>query len=114
MKKVGLVGWRGMVGSVLMQRMQEENDFALIEAHFFSTSSAGGAGPKIAGKDTPALKDANSIDALRAMEVIISCQGGDYPNDNFPKLRASGGAGYWNDAARSLRMKDDAETGNTS
>ncbi|HEY9547604.1 MAG TPA: aspartate-semialdehyde dehydrogenase [Solimonas sp.] len=108
MKKVGLVGWRGMVGSVLMQRMQEENDFALIEAHFFSTSSAGGAGPKIAGKDTPALKDANSIDALRAMDVIISCQGGDYTNDIFPKLRASGWDGYWIDAASSLRMKDDA------
>src|SRR3546814_3829601 len=108
MKKVGLVGWRGMVGSVLMQRMQEENDFALIEAHFFSTSSAGGAGPKIAGKDTPALKDANSIDALRAMDVIISCQGGDYTNDIFPKLRASGWDGYWLDAASSLRMKDDA------
>src|SRR3546814_12575383 len=90
MKKVGLVGWRGMVGSVLMQWMQEENDFALIEAHFFSTSSAGGAGPKIAGKDTPALKDANSIDALRAMDVLISCKGGDYTNDLFQPGRASG------------------------
>jgi len=108
MKKVGFVGWRGMVGSVLMQRMQEENDFALIESHFYSTSSAGGAGPKIAGKDTPALKDANDVDALRAMDVIISCQGGDYTNAIFPKLRASGWDGYWIDAASSLRMKDDA------
>lgn len=108
MNKVGFVGWRGMVGSVLMQRMQEENDFALIESHFFSTSSAGGAGPKIGGQDTPALKDANSVDALRAMDVIISCQGGDYTNEIFPKLRASGWDGYWIDAASSLRMKDDA------
>ncbi|HET8881966.1 MAG TPA: aspartate-semialdehyde dehydrogenase [Solimonas sp.] len=108
MKKVGFVGWRGMVGSVLMQRMQEENDFALIESHFYSTSSAGGTGPKIAGNSTPALKDANSIDALRAMDVIISCQGGDYTNAIFPKLRASGWDGYWIDAASSLRMKDDA------
>src|SRR3546814_16235088 len=98
MKKVGLVGWRGMVGSVLMQRMQEENDFALIEAHFFSTSSAGGAGPKIAGKDTPALKDAKRIDALRAMDVNHSCQGGGSPTDHFPKRRARGGAGHWNAA----------------
>lgn len=108
MNKVGFVGWRGMVGSVLMQRMQEENDFALIESHFFSTSSAGGAGPKIGGPDTPALKDANSVDALRAMDVIISCQGGDYTNEIFPKLRASGWDGYWIDAASSLRMKEDA------
>lgn len=108
MKKVGFVGWRGMVGSVLMQRMQQENDFALIESHFFSTSSAGGAGPKIGGKQTPALKDAASVDALRAMDVIISCQGGDYTNDIFPKLRAGGWDGYWIDAASSLRMKDDA------
>lgn len=108
MKKVGFVGWRGMVGSVLMQRMQQENDFALIESHFFSTSSVGGAGPKIGGKQTPALKDAASVDALRAMDVIISCQGGDYTNDIFPKLRAGGWDGYWIDAASSLRMKDDA------
>ncbi|NGY06211.1 aspartate-semialdehyde dehydrogenase [Solimonas terrae] len=108
MKKVGFVGWRGMVGSVLMQRMQEERDFALIESHFYSTSSAGGAGPVIDGKPTPALKDANSIEALRAMDVIISCQGGDYTNAVFPKLRDSGWNGYWIDAASSLRMKDDA------
>ncbi len=108
MKQVGLVGWRGMVGSVLMQRMQEENDFALIDAHFFSTSAAGGAGPVIGGKATPALKDANSIDALKAMDVIITCQGGDYTGEIYPKLRAAGWTGYWIDAASSLRMKDDA------
>ncbi|SEP69754.1 aspartate-semialdehyde dehydrogenase [Solimonas aquatica] len=108
MKKLGMVGWRGMVGSVLMQRMQEENDFAQVEPHFFSTSSAGGAGPQLNGKATPALKDANSIDALKGMDVIISCQGGDYTNEIFPKLRASGWDGYWIDAASALRMKDDA------
>jgi len=108
MKKLGMVGWRGMVGSVLMQRMQEENDFALVESHFFSTSSAGGAGPTVGGKPTPALKDANSIDALKEMDIIITCQGGDYTNEIYPKLRASGWDGYWIDAASALRMKDDA------
>jgi aspartate-semialdehyde dehydrogenase len=108
MKKLGMVGWRGMVGSVLMQRMTEENDFALVEPHFFSTSSAGGPGPQVGGRDTPPLKDAHSIDALRLMDVIISCQGGDYTNDVFPKLRAAGWNGYWIDAASALRMKDDA------
>ncbi|MGH8506495.1 MAG: aspartate-semialdehyde dehydrogenase [Stenotrophobium sp.] len=108
MKKLGMVGWRGMVGSVLMQRMQEENDFALVETHFFSTSAAGGPGPKLDGKDTPALKDANSVDALKAMDIIITCQGGDYTNAIYPKLRASGWNGYWIDAASALRMKDDA------
>jgi len=108
MKQVGLVGWRGMVGSVLMQRMVEENDFALIEPHFFSTSNVGGAGPRIGGKDTPALEDANSIDVLMAMDVIITCQGGDYTNAIHPQLRAAGWAGYWIDAASALRMKDDA------
>jgi aspartate-semialdehyde dehydrogenase len=107
-KKVGFVGWRGMVGSVLMQRMQEENDFALVEPHFFSTSSVGGQGPRVAGKDTAALKDSNSVDALRAMDILITCQGGDYTNEVFPKLRAAGWNGYWIDAASALRMKDDA------
>lgn len=108
MKKLGMVGWRGMVGSVLMQRMQEENDFSLVETHFFSTSSAGGAGPKVGGKETPPLKDANNIDALKAMDIVITCQGGDYTNAIFPKLRAAGWDGYWIDAASALRMKDDA------
>ncbi|NKF24300.1 aspartate-semialdehyde dehydrogenase [Solimonas marina] len=108
MKKVGFVGWRGMVGSVLMQRMQQERDFAQIEAHFYSTSSAGGPGPVIEGQATPALKDATSIDALRAMDVIVTCQGGDYTKAIYPQLRSSGWDGYWIDAASALRMEDDA------
>lgn len=107
MKRVGIVGWRGMVGSVLMQRMREENDFALIEPVFFTTSSVGGKGPDI-GRDTEALKDAKSIADLSKMDVIITCQGGDYTNEIFPQLRAAGWQGYWIDAASSLRMKDDA------
>jgi aspartate-semialdehyde dehydrogenase len=107
MKTVGLVGWRGMVGSVLMQRMQEENDFALIEPVFFSTSNTGGAAPSFAKNETR-LKDASSIDELRKCDVIITCQGGDYTNEVFPKLRAAGWNGYWIDAASSLRMNDDA------
>jgi len=107
MKRVGLVGWRGMVGSVLMQRMRDENDFALIDPVFFSTSNAGGAGPDV-GKDVPALQDANSIDALKAMDVIITCQGGDYTKAIFPRLRDAGWKGYWIDAASALRMNDDA------
>jgi aspartate-semialdehyde dehydrogenase len=107
MKRVGLVGWRGMVGSVLMQRMREENDFALVEPVFFTTSNVGGKGPDI-GFDVPPLKDANSIDELKSMEVIISCQGGDYTSDIFPRLRAAGWKGYWIDAASTLRMADDA------
>ena len=107
MKRVGLVGWRGMVGSVLMQRMREENDFALIEPVFFTTSNVGGAGPVI-GKDVPSLKDAGNIDDLKAMEIIISCQGGDYTTEIFSKLRAAGWNGYWIDAASTLRMEDDA------
>jgi aspartate-semialdehyde dehydrogenase len=96
-----------MVGSVLMQRMQEENDFALIEPVFFSTSNTGGAAPSFAKNETT-LKDATSIDALRKCDVIITCQGGDYTNEVFPKLRAAGWNGYWIDAASSLRMNDDA------
>ncbi len=106
--KVGLVGWRGMVGSVLMQRMVEENDFAHIEPVYFSTSNAGGKAPNFGGKEAPALQDANSVDALKAMDVILTCQGGDYTNEIFPKLRAAGWNGYWIDAASSLRMEDDA------
>lgn len=105
--RAGFVGWRGMVGSVLMQRMREENDFALIEPVFFTTSNIGGAGPNI-GRDVPPLKDAKSIDDLRQMDVIVTCQGGDYTNEIFPKLRAAGWTGYWIDAASALRMKDDA------
>lgn len=107
MKLVGLVGWRGMVGSVLMQRMQEENDFAHIEPVFFSTSNAGGKAPAMAKNET-ALKDANDIDALKQCDIILTCQGGDYTTEIYPKLRAAGWNGYWIDAASTLRMKDDA------
>jgi len=107
MKRVGLVGWRGMVGSVLMGRMREERDFDLIDPVFFTTSNPGGKGPDI-GKDVPPLKDANSIDELKAMDVIITCQGGDYTKEVYPKLMATGWKGYWIDAASTLRMKDDA------
>ena len=106
--KVGFVGWRGMVGSVLMQRMREENDFAVInEPVFFTTSNVGGKGPDI-GRDVPALKDAKNIDELKAMDAIVTCQGGDYTSDIYPKLRAAGWTGYWIDAASTLRMADDA------
>ena len=108
MRKVGLVGWRGMVGSVLMQRMQEECDFDHIDAVFFTTSNVGGKGPAIGGKDAAPLKDARSVDELKAMDIIITCQGGDYTNEVFPKLRAAGWNGYWIDAASALRMEDDA------
>ena len=107
MKLVGLVGWRGMVGSVLMQRMQEEDDFAHIEPVFFSTSNAGGKAPAMAKHETT-LKDANNIDDLKKCDIIITCQGGDYTTEIFPKLRAAGWNGYWIDAASTLRMKDDA------
>ncbi|MEA5098417.1 MAG: aspartate-semialdehyde dehydrogenase [Burkholderiaceae bacterium] len=107
MKVVGLVGWRGMVGSVLMQRMQQENDFALIEPVFFTTSNVGGKAPAMAKNETT-LKDANRIDELKKCDIIITCQGGDYTTDVFPKLRAAGWNGYWIDAASTLRMNDDA------
>lgn len=107
MKQVGFVGWRGMVGSVLMQRMQEEQDFALIDPVFFSTSQKGGKGPEI-GKETPDLKDAFDIAQLKAMDIIISCQGGDYTNQVISQLRNSGWQGYWIDAASTMRMQDDA------
>ncbi len=107
MKRVGLVGWRGMVGSVLMGRMMEERDFDHIEPVFFTTSNVGGKGPAI-GKDVPPLKDAKSVDELKAMDIIITCQGGDYTSEIFPRLRAAGWKGYWIDAASALRMNDDA------
>ncbi len=108
MQKVGLVGWRGMVGSVLMQRMQDEGDFAHIEAFFFSTSAVGTAGPVVGGKATGKLLDAGSIEALKAMDIILTCQGGDWTGEMYPKLRAAGWRGYWIDAASALRMHDDA------
>ncbi len=123
MKRVGLVGWRGMVGSVLMGRMQAERDFDHIDPVFFTTSNVGGKGPAIGSatapgvalpppslesKDVPPLKDAKNIDELKAMDILITCQGGDYTAEIFPKLRAAGWKGYWIDAASTLRMSDDA------
>ena len=104
---VGLIGWRGMVGSVLLERMQAERDFDLIEPVFFSTSNAGGKAPQQA-RNEAALKDAFDIDALRQCDVLITAQGGDYTGEVYPKLRASGWKGHWIDAAKTLRMKDDA------
>ena len=107
MKLVGLVGWRGMVGSVLMQRMQEEGDFAHIEPVFFTTSNPGGKAPAMAKNETT-LKSASDIAELSKCEIIISCQGGDYTSEVYPQLRAAGWNGYWIDAASTLRMNDDA------
>lgn len=105
--RVGFVGWRGMVGSVLMERMKAEADFDGIEAVFFTTSNVGGQGPDI-GKDIPPLKDATAIDELQPMDVIISCQGSDYTNQVHPQLRKAGWKGYWIDAASALRMEEDS------
>jgi len=104
---VGLVGWRGMVGSVLMDRMQAEGDFGLIEPVFFSTSNAGGKAPEMAKNETR-LQDARNIEALRKCDIVITAQGGDYTTEVFPKLRAAGWKGHWIDAASTLRMNDDA------
>ena len=106
-KLVGLVGWRGMVGSVLMDRMQAEGDFGLIEPVFFSTSNAGGKAPAMAKNETT-LKNAHDIDALKKCDIIITAQGGDYTSEVFPKLRAAGWNGHWIDAASTLRMEKDA------
>lgn len=110
MKKVGLIGWRGMVGSVLMQRMQQENDFSRMEPMFFSTSDVGGEAPKFAPSQTleSQLQNAFDIAALKKLDIIISCQGGDYTSEIFPKLRNAGWDGHWIDAASTLRMQDDA------
>ncbi len=107
MLRVGIVGWRGMVGSVLVQRMREERDFDHLEPVFFSTSQAGGKGPAI-GRDTGPVRDANALEELKALPVILTCQGGDYTNEVHPKLRKAGWRGYWIDAASALRMQDDA------
>jgi aspartate-semialdehyde dehydrogenase len=106
-KLVGMVGWRGMVGSVLLQRMQEEGDFAFIEPVFFSTSNVGGKAPALA-KNEIKLQDAKNIDVLKKCDIIVTCQGGDYTTEMFSKLRKSGWSGYWIDSASSLRMEDDA------
>lgn len=108
MKKLGLIGWRGMVGSVLMERMTIENDFNGIHTTFFSTSNAGGKAPTVSGSFASELVDAYDIEALKAQDIVISCQGGDYTSAVFEKLRATGWNGYWIDAASSLRMNDDS------
>ncbi len=105
--KVGIVGWRGMVGSVLMDRMSAERDFDLIDTVFFSTSNAGGAAPSVP-RAQGTLKNADDIAALSALDAVITCQGSDYTKEIYPKLRATGWNGYWIDAAKSLRMQDDA------
>ena len=107
MKNVGFVGWRGMVGSVLMQRMVEEHDFDYINPVFFSTSQAGQAAPTFNGK-TGILQSADNIDALKSLDMIVTCQGGDYTSEIYKKLRATGWQGYWIDAASTLRMEDEA------
>ncbi len=105
--QVGLIGWRGMVGSVLVQRMREERDFNLVDPIFFSTTQAGAAAPAI-GKHAPPVKDARNLEALMGCEVLICCQGGEYTAEVHPRLRAAGWTGYWIDPASTLRMKDHA------
>ena len=107
MLRVGIVGWRGMVGSVLVQRMREEKDFDHVDPVFFSTSQSGSKGPDI-GRETASVANAMDLDALRGLPVVISCQGGDYTSEIHPKLRAAGWQGHWIDAASALRMKHDA------
>lgn len=107
MKNVGFIGWRGMVGSVLMQRMIEERDFEAILPVFFSTSQPGQPAPAVNGQQG-VLQDAWDLAALSALDIIVTCQGGDYTNDIYPQLREIGWHGYWIDAASSLRMRDDA------
>jgi aspartate-semialdehyde dehydrogenase len=106
--KVGFVGWRGMVGSVLMERMAAEKDFEHFESVFLSASNPGGAAPKVPGATSSVLKDANDIAALSACDIIITCQGGDWTNEIHPRIRAAGWNGYWIDAASALRMKENA------
>jgi aspartate-semialdehyde dehydrogenase len=105
--RVGFVGWRGMVGSVLMERMAAEKDFELFDTVFFSASNPGGAAPKVGGVGS-VLRDANDVNALKGCDAIVTCQGGDYTNDVHPRLRATGWTGYWIDSASTLRMKDQA------
>jgi aspartate-semialdehyde dehydrogenase len=107
MKKVGLIGWRGMVGSVLLERMRAEGDFDLVEPRFFSTSRAGEPGPRI-GREVPPVEDASDLERLAAMDVLICCQGAEYTREIHPRLRAAGWPGYWIDAASALRMEQDA------
>jgi len=106
--KTAIVGWRGMVGSVLMQRMAVERDLDHVDPVFFSTSQSGGAGPVINGRPSGLLRNASDLEALAQCDVVVTCQGGDYTNDIHPQLRAAGWQGYWIDAASALRMKSDA------
>lgn len=108
MKKVGLIGWRGMVGSVLMERMQAEKDFHFFDPVFFTTSQPGQPGPRVGERETGPLEDARDVPKLRQMDILLSCQGGEYTSEIYPALRGSGWQGYWIDAASTLRMKDDA------
>jgi len=108
MKNVGFIGWRGMVGSVLMSRMNEENDFSVINPVFFSTSQHGQLAPIFGGHSQGTLQDAYDIDALASLDIIVTCQGGDYTSDVYPRLRQAGWQGYWIDAASTLRMADEA------
>ncbi len=107
MLKLGMVGWRGMVGSVLMDRMMAEKDFDFVSTTFFSTSNAGGKAPDVPNAD-PVLKDAGDLDALAACDVVITCQGGDWTKEHFGELREKGWNGYWIDSASTLRMEKDA------
>ncbi|MDP8170642.1 aspartate-semialdehyde dehydrogenase [Pasteurella skyensis] len=108
MQNVGFVGWRGMVGSVLMDRMEQEGDFAHLNPVFFTTSQAGQQAPVFGSKDAGLLKNAFDIEELKKLDIILTCQGGDYTSEVYPKLRATGWNGYWIDAASTLRMKDDS------
>jgi aspartate-semialdehyde dehydrogenase len=107
MLKIGFIGWRGMVGSVLMERMREEKDFRGYEAVFFTTSNVGGEGPDV-GLDIPALKDASDISLLSSMDILVTCQGGDYTTKIYPELRRTGWKGYWIDSASTLRMEKES------
>ena len=107
MLKVGIVGWRGMVGSVLVQRMLQERDFEHLAPTFYTTSSVGKPGPDV-GKAVPALRDANDVGAFAGLDAIVTCQGGDWTSTMYPRLRAAGFDGYWIDAASAMRMADDA------
>ncbi|EIJ69131.1 aspartate-semialdehyde dehydrogenase [Pasteurella bettyae] len=108
MKNVGFIGWRGMVGSVLMDRMIQENDFSNLNPIFFTTSQAGQKAPDFAGKDAGILKDAFDIEELKKLDIIVTAQGGDYTSAVYPKLKATGWDGYWVDAASTLRMEKDS------
>lgn len=108
MMRVGLVGWRGMVGSVLMERMRTEGDFELIEPVFFTTSQVGAPAPRVGRGEPAPLADARDVEALRKLDAIISCQGGEYTQEIYPRLRAAGWRGYWIDAASTLRMQADS------